>query len=350
MNATPPAPPDVSNRRQARGAGLVYVQPQQGGYFRKRRGRGFYYITARGRRVRKATLLERIAALAIPPAWESVWICSNPRGHIQATGIDARGRRQYRYHAKWRTVRDATKFDRLRLVAAALPKLRRRTRRELKRSGYPREKILAAVIRLLDRGGLRIGNSEYAEANGSFGLTTLRNRHVRVRGSLLKLRFRGKSGIYQECEIHDERLARIVRHCSELPGQQLFEYRDEAGNTRGIDSGDVNATIQEWTGTSLTAKDFRTWRGTVTFLEALMTASEADQPTLKMLLETVATALGNTPAICRKHYVHPWLIEQYLAGDLMDSLTKQRDLSGPRELTRDEKLLLSLLPGIRKGT
>jgi len=282
--------------------------------------------------------------LAIPPAWESVWICANPDGHIQATGVDARGRLQYRYHAKWREVRDATKFDRLRLVAEALPKLRRRTRRELKQPGYPRKKILAAVIRLLDRGGLRIGNSEYAEANGSFGLTTLQKRHVRVRGAALKLRFRGKSGILQECEVHDERLARIVRHCSELPGQQLFEYREESGGTCSIGSADINATIQDWTGTSLTAKDFRTWRGTVAFLEAVTAVPPEETPTLKALLETVATVLGNTPAICRKHYVHPWLIEKFMAGTLMDTVAKQGVVSGHRELTLDEKLLLSLLP------
>lgn len=336
--------PAADNRRQARRAGLVYVQPGKRGYLRKRQGRGFTYITKNGRRLRNAATLERIARLAIPPAWESVWICANSNGHIQATGLDARGRLQYRYHTKWREVRNATKFDRLRLVAEALPKLRRRTRRELKQSGYAREKILAAVIRLLDRGGLRIGNSEYAEENGSFGLTTLRNRHVQIRGAVLKLRFRGKSGILQECEVHDERLARIVRHCSDLPGQQLFAYRDESGSTCSIGSADVNATIQEWTGTSLTAKDFRTWRGTVAFLEAVTAVPSEETPTLKSLLETVATALGNTPAICRKHYVHPWLIEQFLSGTLLEAIAKRSDVSGHRELTRDEVLLLSLLP------
>lgn len=344
MKAASPAPHTVSNRRQARCAGLVYVQPQHGGYLRQRRGRGFCYVTATGHPLRKAAVLDRIVALAIPPAWESVWICANPRGHIQATGIDARGRRQYRYHAKWRTVRNATKFDRLRMVAEALPKLRRRIRRELKRPGYPREKVLAAVIQLLDRGGLRVGNSEYAEVNGSFGLTTLRKRHVRVRGSRLELRFRGKSGIFQEFEVQDERLARIVRHCSELPGQQLFEYRDESGTARDVGSADVNATIQEWTGTVLTAKDFRRWRGTVTFLEALTTPSLAETPSLKSVLEQVATVLGNTPAICRKHYVHPTIVDQFLAGELVGHLPRKSRSPRSPELTQAEQCLLALLP------
>lgn len=322
----------------ARAAGLHYVRNDDPGYRRQRRGQGFRYLDHQGRTVRDPVILKRIASLAIPPAWNSVWICADERGHLQATGLDARGRKQYRYHPDWRAMRDVTKYDRLTAFAAALPKLRRKIQRLLRQPGLPRDKVLAAVIRLLDVAGLRVGNDVYTNVNGSFGLTTLQNRHLQVTGTRLRLRFRGKGGLTQDVEIDDARLTKIVRRCSELPGQRLFQYLDEQGQEHALGSVDVNAAIQEWTGGDFTAKDFRTWAGTVNFLRAV---DGAECQTLTAAVEEVARNLGNTPAVCRKHYIHPLLIEQFTTGQLRRRRRTRMAVS--RGLNGVEQRLLQLL-------
>ena len=329
----------------ARAAGLVYVRDDAPGIHRVRRGNGFVYRHPDGSTVKDRLSLARIRALAIPPAWSSVWICTLPEGHLQATGRDARGRKQYLYHAAWREIRDGTKFHRLPKFAAALTNIRRRVDRALKMPGLPREKVLATVIRLLDVANLRVGNAEYANANGSFGLTTLRNRHVQVAGQRLKLSFRGKSGVRHEAVVRDERLTRIVKRCSELPGQLLFQYLNGHGEPQPITSSDVNRQLQEWTGTDFTAKDFRTWAGSVAFLR-IATEVNGDKLSLAGAVEAVARHLGNTPAICRKHYIHPALLERYAGGGLAEWVQRSSVFTrkrGTRWLDRTEHLLLAFL-------
>src|SRR5438874_10990858 len=247
----------------ARAAGLRYVSDQSPGLRRKRAGKGFTYVDSGGRTLRDAETIDRIKGLAIPPAWTDVWICPDPRGHLQATGRDARGRKQYRYHARWREVRDAVKYDRMLAFAAALPKIREHTDRDLERPGMPLEKVLAAVVRLLEETRIRVGNEEYRKENGSFGLTTLRNRHVEVIGSDVHFSFRGKSGKLHRVDLQDRRLARIIKRFLEIPGQELFQFLDESGEARPIDSADVNAYLRDISGEDFTAKDFRTWPGTI---------------------------------------------------------------------------------------
>src|SRR5438477_1948413 len=247
----------------ARAAGLRYVSDQSPGLRRKRAGKGFTYVDSGGRTLRDAETIDRIKRLAVPPAWTDVWICPDPRGHLQATGRDARGRKQYRYHPRWREARDETKYGRMLDFGRALPRLRERVRRDLGREGMPREKVVAAIVRLLDCGYLRVGNPEYARENASFGLTTLRDEHARVRGERLRLRYTGKSGKVQELDIQDPRLARIVKRCQDLPGQELFRYLDDEGRPRAVASEDVNEYLRETAGEDFTAKDFRTWAGTV---------------------------------------------------------------------------------------
>jgi DNA topoisomerase I len=328
----------------AKAAGLHYVHNDDPGYRRQRRGPGFRYLDQHGRTIRNPGVLKRIASLAIPPAWTSVWICADERGHLQATGLDARGRKQYRYHPDWRAVRDITKYDRLVQFAAALPRLRRKIQRLLRQPGLPRDKVLAAVIRLLDIAGLRVGNDAYANVNGSFGLTTLRTRHLQVTGTRLRLRFRGKGGFTQDVEIDDARLTRIVRRCSELPGQRLFQYLDDQGQEHTLGSVDVNAAIQEWTHGDFTAKDFRTWAGTVNFLRAV---DDGTPGTLRTVIEQVAKSLGNTPAVCRKHYIHPLLIEQFTTGRLRHR--RRSRVTVPRGLNGVEQRLLQLLTEASAG-
>jgi DNA topoisomerase-1 len=254
--------------------------------------------------------IERIKLLAIPPAWTDVWICADANGHLQATGRDARGRKQYRYHENWRARRDASKFDRMSEFAGALPAIRRRVRADLALPGLPRRKVLAALVRLLERTRLRIGNERYVEANDSFGLTTLRNRHARVRGARVELRFRGKGGKEQRAAVDDERVARVIRRCRELPGQKLFEYRDEAGTVQVIDSADVNAYLKEVAGTAVSAKDFRTWAGTVIVARTLAERDgDIRHSHVTAAIRAAAESLGNTPAICRKSYVHPRVMD-----------------------------------------
>ena len=313
--------------KEAQKAGLHYTQDSDPGIRRLKRGRNFAYRDAKGRTVRDRNTLVRLKRLAIPPAWEDVWICPDPDGHLQATGRDARGRKQYRYHPDWRTERDATKYDKMIAFGRALPKIRRRVKRDLSQPGLRREKVLAAVTRLLETTLIRVGNDEYARTNKSYGLTTLENRHVRTRGAKCIFSFRGKSGKSHVIDIEDPRLARIVRRCRDLPGQELFAYLDEEGNAVDVSSSDVNEYLREITGAPFTAKDFRTWAGTVLAAQALQefekfsTKQEARRNMLRAI-EAVAGMLGNTPAICRKSYIHPVILDTYLEGSLLDRIQR----------------------------
>jgi DNA topoisomerase I len=276
------------------------------------------YVAPNGRTVADLKTLQRIRSLAIPPAWTDVWICPDPDGHLQATGRDARGRKQYRYHARWREVRDEVKYGRLLAFAAALPRIRRRAAADLKRSGLPREKVLATVVQLLEKTLIRVGNEEYAHANHSFGLTTLRDSHAKVNGASVRFEFRGKSGIAHAIDLHDARLARVVKACRDLPGQELFQYVDAEGQRQVIGSADVNAYVKETTGQPFTSKDFRTWAGTVLAAQALAKAAASGaSPTkreIRRAVERVAAQLGNTAAVCRKSYIHPAILAAYSAG------------------------------------
>ena len=302
----------------AKAAGLRYVSGGPG-IRRRRAGTGFTYTGPDGRRITDPDVLGRIRSLAVPPAWRAVWICPTSGGHIQAVGRDARGRKQYRYHPKWRARRDETKYARMIGFAQALPGIRARVDRDLARPGLPREKVIAGVVRLLETTCIRVGNAEYARTNGSFGLTTLRNRHVDVTGSTVRFEFRGKGGKPVSVDVTDRRVARVIVRCQELPGQELFQYVDADGARQSIDSADVNAYLKDAGGEDFTAKDFRTWVGTVLAAQALgeapASASKTQaRRTLARAVEAVARQLGNTPAICRKSYVHPAVIDAYLDG------------------------------------
>ena len=316
----------------AREAGLHYVSDLSLGIRRLRQGHGFRYRTAEGRAVRRRSELERFRALVIPPAWTDVRICVSPRGHLQAVGRDARGRMQYRYHPRWRETRDATKFDQLVAFANNLPAIRRRVARDLRRPGLSRAQVLATVVRLLETTRMRIGNEEYARHNGSYGLSTLRDKHVTVAGSRLAFRFRGKSGRQHEVEVTDRRLARIVRACQDIPGHELFQYLDEQGTPQSITSGDVNQYLRDISGADYTARMFRTWAGTVRALVALSGTrprSERERRSnLIAAVRKVAGELGNTPAVCRRCYIHPAVIESYLNGLLEPAARSPR--SGAR--------------------
>lgn len=312
----------------ARDAGLRFSSDSRPGIRRKRRGKNFEYRNPDGSRVKDRNTLVRIKRLAIPPAWEEVWICPTENGHIQATGRDARGRKQYRYHARWRQTRDQNKFEKMIAFAAALPRIRRRVKRDLQRRGMPREKALATVVRLLETTLIRVGNDEYARANRSYGLTTMRDHHVKIRGARISFSFKGKSGKQHEIDVHDAALARLVKHCQDLPGQELFAYEDESGTTRDVGSQDVNAYLREIAGDDFTAKDFRTWAGTVLAAIALrefreVTSRKEAMKNVVTAVEAVARMLGNTPAICRKCYVHPAIVDSYLERGTLE-VVKQR--------------------------
>ena len=299
-------------------AGLHYVSDDRPGYTRRANNGEFEYLDTEGKTIGDEQRLLRIKRLAIPPAWTDVWICPSPSGHIQATGRDARGRKQYRYHDRWRELRDENKFDRLAAFAKALPNIRRRIAKDLKLPGLPRRKVLATVVRLLERTFIRIGNEEYARENKSFGLTTMQDRHVTVKGDRLRFRFRGKSGRAHEVDMTDRRIAKIVSKCQDLPGQDLFQYIDD-GEVRDAASQDVNDYLREITNENFTAKDFRTWAGTVLAAIALNAQGEFEtkkqaKANVKTAVCAVAQLLGNTPAICRKCYVHPAIVEAYLSG------------------------------------
>jgi DNA topoisomerase-1 len=332
----------------ARAAGLVYVGDDEPGIRRRRAGAGFVYIAPSGRRIRAAAELARIRALAVPPAWKDVWICPDPRGHIQATGRDARRRKQYRYHPRWRAFRDDHKYERIAVIGRLLPAIRAQVERDLARPGLPREKVLALVVRLLESTLIRIGNAEYARDNRSFGLTTLRARHVDVTGTKLRFRFRGKSRKEHAVGLQDPRLSRILRRCQELPGQELFRYLDAGRRPRRIDSGDVNAYLRRGARRELTAKDFRTWGATMRAAWALRELpaprSKADgRRNVKRAIEEVARRLGNTVSICRRCYVHPAVVEAYLDGSLHSDLRRARRSSGGSRLRPHEAAVLAFL-------
>ena len=309
------------NEQSAKAAGLRYVSDAAEGIRRRKAANGFRYVRPDGSAVREREALQRIRALAVPPAWRDVWICARDDGHLQATGRDARGRKQYRYHARWRETRDESKYGRLPAFAKALPAIRRRVHQDLALPGLPREKVLATVVRLLETTLIRVGNDEYARQNDSFGLTTLRERQVRVRGGTLQFRFRGKSGVRHDIELTDPRLARIVRRMQDLPGEELVQYVDDAGQTRRVESADVNAYLKEITGQEFTSKDFRTWAGSLLAARALRLrgscASQAQaRSNIALAIEAVAKLLGNTKAVCRKCYIHPAILEAYVDGAL----------------------------------
>jgi DNA topoisomerase I len=327
----------------ARAAGLRYSSDAAPGISRRRSGGGFTYHSARGGPVRGERTLARIRALSIPPAWHEVWICPDARGHLQATGRDARGRKQYLYHRAWRTHRDETKFDRMETFGATLPRLRERIDADLGLAGLPRERVLAAVARLVDDTLIRVGNEQYRRANGSFGATTIRQKHAQVSGSHISVEFRGKGGKLSHAEVTDRRLARTLQKLHDLPGRELFEYRDGDGKRRRVQSDDVNAYLQDAGGEELTVKDFRTWGASALCMRALAevgapsSASGADRSIAEAIRE-VADALGNTPAVCRASYVHPALLESYAGGTL--PLPARRRLRG---LDRSESALLRFL-------
>jgi DNA topoisomerase-1 len=335
----------------AKSAGLSYVSDSGPGIRRRRAGKGFYYIGVDGKTLRDKAELKRIRALAIPPAWTDVWICPTADGHIQATGRDAKGRKQYRYHTRWRILRDETKYDRMIAFGQALSHLRERIDHDLALPGLPREKVLAAVARLLEITLIRVGNEEYARANRSFGLTTMRGNHVSVNGSKIRFQFQGKSGIRHTIDLNDRRLAKIVRRCQELPGQELFQYLDDEGQTQSIGSADVNAYLREITNEDFTAKDFRTWSGTVMAVLALQEFRAFESKTeakrnIVRAIENVAKRLGNTPAVCRKSYVHPIVIEMYTEGALFEALEQCVEQGPGDELHRlqpEETAVLAIL-------
>jgi DNA topoisomerase-1 len=331
-------------------AGLRYIADDRPGVRRRRAGKGFTYIGPDGKRITQAARIAWFKRLAIPPAWTDVWINPIKRGHLQATGRDARGRKQYRYHPRWRAVRDEAKYGRLIEFARALPRIRRRTDRDLRQRGLPRDKVFALVVQLLEGTLVRVGNEEYARGNRSFGLSTLRDRHVKGGHSDLHLRFKGKSGKEHLVPVRDRRLARLVKRCQELPGQELFQYVDEDGTRQSIDSGDVNDYLREVTGRGFTAKDFRTWAGTVAASLALREFLDVDDEAgrkraVVAAIRAVAARLGNTPAVCRACYVHPDVLTSYLDGTLIEALSERaRGVGrGVHALRPEEAAVLGLL-------
>jgi DNA topoisomerase-1 len=340
-------PPDSADA--ARSAGLQYTTDARPGIRRERRGSGFRYVGPEGKAVRRAEELRRIRSLVIPPAWTNVWICPNPRGHLQATGRDARGRKQYRYHPKWREVRDETKYHRLIGFAQALPAIRRRTAADLRRQGLTREKVLATVVTLLEKTLIRVGNDEYAKQNRSYGLTTLRDGHVEVSGGRVRFAFRGKSGVEHEVDLDDARLAKIVRQCRDIPGYDLFQYYSEDGERHAVGSGDVNAYLKSITGQDYTSKDFRTWAGTVLAAQMLreLDAFESDTQAKKNIVravESVASKLGNTKAVCRKCYIHPAIFDAYMDRSMLKTVAQRaRRAARAGSLTDAESAVLALL-------
>lgn len=342
-----------AGRRHARDANLTYVSCTEPGFTREGRAPRFYYLDACGKRVTNAAVLARIRALAIPPAWKEVWISSNPDGHLQATGRDVKGRKQYRYHARWREVRDRSKFGELVAFAHRLPSLRRRIERDLGRTSLDKPKVLATVVSLIEKTHARVGNDRYARENGSFGITTLRDRHARPHGSTLELEFRAKSGKLARIAIDDRRLARIVKRCRDIPGQRLFQYVDERGERHAVTSTDVNRYIFEATGERFTAKTFRTWAGTLSAallferLEPCTSQTDAKRK-INRVLSGVAEQLGNTKAVCRKSYVHPHLLLRFADGTLRRVLERARRAQASRGQRREEAVMIAVLEAIAK--
>lgn len=347
----------VDPQEAAAAAGLVYVSNDTAGIRRLRSGKGFRYRDdVRGTVVRDESTLARIKSLAIPPAWTDVWICPKANGHLQATGRDARGRKQYRYHPRFREIRDSTKFHRLMAFAESLPAIRRAVQEHLSRRGLPREKVLATVVHLLDSTLIRVGSDEYARNNKSYGLTTLKNRHVEVDGHALKFNFKGKSGRLWRLDMHDRRIAKVIRACQELPGQELFGYIDESGEIRDVTSADVNSYLRELTGEDVTAKDFRTWHGTVLAAFALREFEKFDsqagaKKNIRNAIQQVAARLGNTPTICRQCYVHPEILTTYVEGSLLFDVKNrvEQELRDDLEELRPEEVAVLTLLRTRLG-
>jgi DNA topoisomerase-1 len=347
VNGTPLTDPV---RRLARSAHLRFSNDADVGFHRRAAGRGFQYVDAYGRVIKSETDLERIRALKIPPAWTAVWICPAASGHIQATGRDARGRKQYLYHEKWSELASRSKFEKLREFCEAFPRLRRHVARDVASPGLTRRRVVAAIIDLLDKALVRVGNEEYARANGSFGLTTLRNKHVKVRGQELRFHFPGKSGVVQEVGVADRRLARIVRQCQELPGQELFQYRGSHGGLHRVESADVNRYLRSVMGQAFSAKDFRTWKATVLVFSDLkkrigdVKSERRAKGLINQALRRAAQALGNTLTVCRQYYVHPQITDLFLHGRLGPLC--RGPIRKVRGLTSDEQSLLAVLQRI----
>jgi DNA topoisomerase I len=349
MSAVVPTPLPAGPA-SAREAGLVYASDADPGISRVKVGRAFGYRGVDGRAIRDRATLERIRSLAIPPAWTNVWIAPKATAHLQATGRDARGRKQYRYHPRWTAVRDETKYTRMLAFAGVLPAIRRRVAADLRRTPLSRERVLATVVALLERTLIRVGNDEYARTNGSFGLTTLRDRHVDVRGRRVRFTFRAKSGVMQQIDLHDALLARSVQRCQDLPGQTLFQYVDEAGARRSISSTDVNDYLRDVAGQEFTAKDFRTWSGTVLAASALSAEIELASATARKRFVSeavgqVAGRLGNTKAVCRRCYIHPAVIDAFLEGDTIAPFMRTTGAArgGRHQLSPEEAAVVKLL-------
>lgn len=351
MENTEPITPIIDPVQSAKAAGLRYVTDNSPGIRRQRRGKGFCYIGVDGTVIRGPEERGRIEALAIPPAWSEVWICPLPNGHLQATGRDAKGRKQYRYHPLWGETRGQTKYNRLLLFGEALPLIRQQVEQDLKLPGLSRRKVLATVVRLLETTFIRIGNKAYARANQSFGLTTLRDRHVKISGSTVRFQFRGKSGQQHEIDLTDRRLARIIKQCRDIPGYELFQYLDETGQRQTVDSGDVNAYLREITQQDFTAKDFRTWGGTLLACLALKelgpceSESHAKKNVVQVVKE-VAQHLGNRPATCRKYYIHPTILDIYSAGTLLEVWQQhfeQSEAEAVCSLSQEERAMMAIL-------
>ena len=343
----------VDPRDAAESAGLRYVSDDRPGICRKKAGKGFAYTRADGSRLTEPDVLKRIKALAIPPAWTNVWICPFADGHIQATGRDAKRRKQYRYQARFREVRESTKYEHIVAFADALPSIREKVREHMSLRGLSRQKVLATVVQLLETTLIRVGNDDYAKQNNSYGLTTLKNRHVAIEGSELRFRFRGKSGKQWSLRVRDRRVAKIIKACQELPGQELLQYVDEQGNCQDVTSTDVNDYLKKITGKDITAKDFRTWAGTVlaamalSELESFDSAAQAKR-NLRSAIEKVSALLGNTPTICRKCYIHPEVLSSYMDGNLVREIESQAESELQNvvgSLKPEEAAVLALLRG-----
>jgi DNA topoisomerase I len=343
-------PVKVEPVESARAVGLRYVTDEIPGFGRKKKGKYFDYLDEKGRRLTSPAHLARIKSLVIPPAWKEVWICPFENGHLQATGRDARGRKQHRYHPRWREVRDETKYVRMIAFAKSLPRIRKKIQQDLKLPGLPKNKVLATIVKLLEVSLIRVGNEEYARDNKSYGLTTLQDRHAKIRGGKVKFKFRGKSGKDHDIDIEDRNLARIVKSCQDLPGQDLFQYFDETGKQQDVKSDDVNEYLRAIVGEEFTAKDFRTWAGTVLAAMALQEFEKVGnqrqaRKNILRAIEAVSERLGNTPSVCRKCYVHPAVLDSYMDGTLLETLQKraQAEVRALRHMRPEEGLVLGLL-------
>lgn len=348
LTATATEAENITPEAYAKEAGLRYVSDHSPGIKRLKTQEGtFSYQKSNGETITDEKTLERIKLLRIPPAWENVWICSTTTGHIQATGIDSRGRKQYRYHEKWHSARNSTKFDKMLKLGAALPQLRQQIQQDLRRQGFPREKIIATVVSLLDTTYIRVGNRYYAQTNKSYGLTTLRNKHVKLEGNDIKICFIGKKSIAHEVQLTDRKLIKIVKQCRELPGYELFQYLDEEGHRHPVNSEDVNSYLRENTGIDLTAKDFRTWGGSTLTIHKLLAEPkpESEKEVKKQVndaVKFVAVKLGNTPTVCRKYYIHPLVLKSYESGQLAEEVSELGELP-EGGLQREEVIFVRLL-------